>query len=251
MKQKLSILLLALLLSCSASLFADNTALLSSAKKAYDKAEYDKAIADYQKIITSGEVSSELYYNLGNAYYKNNEIGKAIYQYQLAHKLNPSDEDIKHNLTIANKRTVDQIEVKENYFAKNIESGILHIFSTTGWAWFSIICLFLGMLFFMLFRISKRMRKLNFWLGSFSVLICVISFILGSFALAEITSHKNAIVLEKEVSALSMPVAESKEQFKLHEGAKVAVFESNAVWTSIQLDNGNEGWIETKNLGLY
>lgn len=251
MKQKLSILLLALLLGCSAHLFADNTALLSSAKKAYDKAEYENAIADYQKIVASGEVSSELYYNLGNAYYKNNEIGKAIYNYQLAHKLNPSDEDIKHNLTIANKRTVDQIEIKENYFAKNIESGILHIFSTTGWAWFSIISLFLGMLFFVLFRISTGMRKLHFWLGSFSVLVCLLSFILGSFALDEITSHKNAIVLEKEVAALSMPVAESKEQFKLHEGAKVAVLESNTEWTSIQLDNGNEGWIETKNLGLY
>ncbi|MBK6833179.1 MAG: tetratricopeptide repeat protein [Bacteroidetes bacterium] len=251
MKQKLSILLLALLLSCSASLFADNTALLSSAKKSYDKAEYENAINDYKKIVASGEVSSELYYNLGNAYYKNNEIGKAIYHYQLAHKLNPSDEDVKHNLTIANKRTVDQIEIKENYFAKNIESGILHIFSTTGWAWFGIVSLFLGMLFFVLFRISTRMRKLHFWLGSFSVLMCVISFVLGSFALAEITSHKNAIVLEKEVSALSMPVAESKEQFKLHEGAKVAVLESNTDWTSIQLDNGNEGWIETKNLGLY
>lgn len=251
MKQKLSILLLALLLSCSASLFADNTALLSSAKKAYDKAEYDKAIADYQKIITSGEVSSELYYNLGNAYYKNNEIGKAIYQYQLAHKLNPSDEDVKHNLTIANKRTVDQTEVKENYFAKNIESGILHIFSTTGWAWFSIICLFLGMLFFVLFKISDKRKELHFWLGFFGLLICLLSFIPGYFALDEITSNKNAIVLAKEVSSLNAPTANAKEQFKLHEGAKVAVLESNTDWTSIQLDNGNEGWIETKKLGLY
>jgi len=251
MKQKLSIYLLALLLSCSAHLFADNTALLSSAKKAYDKAEYDKAINDYEKIVSSGEVSSELYYNLGNAYYKNNQIGKAIYHYQLAHKLNPADEDIKHNLTLANKRTVDQIEVKENYFAKNIESGILHLFSTTGWAWFSIISLFVAMLFFALFKISHSFKKLLFWLGSFSALSCLLSFILGSFALSEVTSHKNAIVLAEEVSALSMPVAESKEQFKLHEGAKVAVLESDADWTSIQLDNGNEGWIETKNLGLY
>lgn len=251
MKQKLSIFLLALLLSCSANLFADNTTLLSSAKKAFDKAEYENAIADYQKIVASGEVSSELYYNLGNAYYKNNEIGKAIYQYQLAHKLNPSDEDVKHNLTIANKRTVDQIEVKENYFAKNIESGILHIFSTTGWAWFSIISLFFAALFFALFKISDRMRKLLFWFGSFSVLICLLSFILGYFALDEITSHKNAIVLAQEVSALNAPTEGAKEQFKLHEGAKVNVLESNSTWTSVQLDNGNEAWIETKDLGLY
>jgi hypothetical protein len=92
---------------------------------------------------------------------------------------------------------------------------------------------------------------LLFWLGSFSVLTCILSFVLGSFALKEITSHKNAIVLSEEVSALSMPVAESKEQFKLHEGAKVNVLEINDNWTSVQLDNGNEGWIETKNLGLY
>lgn len=251
MKQKLSILLLALMLSCSAHLFADNAALLTSAKKAYDKAEYDKAISDYEKIVASGEVSYQLYYNLGNAYYKNNEIGKAIYQYQLAHKLNPSDEDIKHNLTLANKRTVDQIEVKENYFAKNIQSGVLHGLTTTGWAWFSIVALFLGMLFFALFKISERMRKLFFWLGSFSVLACIIAFIIGSFALESITANKNAIVLAQQVSALNAPTADSKEQFKLHEGAKVNVLESNATWTSVQLDNGNEGWIETKQLGLY
>jgi tetratricopeptide (TPR) repeat protein len=251
MKQKLSILLLALLLSCSAHLFADNTTLLSSAKKAYDKAEYENAIADYQKIVASGEVSSELYYNLGNAYYKNNEIGKAIYQYQLAHKLNPSDEDVKHNLTIANKRTVDQIEVKENYFAKNIQSGVLHGLTTTGWAWFSIVALFLGMLFFVMFKISERMRKLFFWLGSFSVLACIIAFIIGSFALEAITENKNAIIVAQQVSALNAPTADAIEQFKLHEGAKVNVLESNATWTSVQLDNGNEGWIETKDLGLY
>jgi SH3-like domain-containing protein len=88
-------------------------------------------------------------------------------------------------------------------------------------------------------------------MGSLGTLICLLSFTLGYFALNELTSNKNAIVLVEEVSALNSPTENAKEQFKLHEGTKVNVLEISDAYTSVQLDNGNEGWIKTSQLGLY
>ena len=251
MAQKLKKIVIAFMLIGSANLLANNASLVDSAKNAYDKANYKEAITIYKKIIASGETSYKLHYNLANAYYKNNEIGKAIYQYQLAHKLNPSDEDVKHNLTIANKHTKDQIESKENYFAKNIESGVLHGLSTTGWAWSSIFTLCFAMLSFALFTIVIKYKKILFWLGSIATLSCIVSFTIGYIALQKIITHKNAVIIVEEVSALNAPTEDAKEQFRLHEGTKVNVLETNSNWTSIQLENGNEAWVKTKDLGLF
>ncbi|MCD6066590.1 MAG: ion channel protein [Bacteroidetes bacterium] len=235
------------------SLFADNSDLSKSAAKAYEKGEYKNSISDYEKIVGSGETSAALYYNLANAYYKNNELGKAIYNYELAHKLNPADEDVKHNLTIANKRKKDTIEQKENYFAKNIEAGVLNLFSTTGWAWITICTLAFSLLLFAGFRlsISVGVRRIFFWLGSFSLVACVVAFIIGFLALNAVTRQTQAIVLASEVQVLNSPTANAKSQFVLHEGTKVEILVTNDEWTSVLLENGNEGWVPTKDIGVF
>jgi tetratricopeptide (TPR) repeat protein len=240
-------------LFASSGLFADNGELSGVAAIAYEKGEYKKSIDNYEKIVASGEVSAALYYNLANAYYKDNQLGKAIYNYELAHKLNPADEDVKHNLTLANKRKKDTIEQKENYFAKNIEAGILNLFSTTGWAWATIISLVLGLLLFACFRFSLSIgiRRLLFWLGSLSIGICILSFIIGFMALNSVTKKTQAIILSQEVQVLNSPTANAKSQFLLHEGTKVDILVTNPEWTSIALENGNEGWVPTKDLGVF
>jgi len=224
---------------------------IDKAKNAYDKGDYKSAIENYEKVIANGETSSLLHYNLANAYFKNNDIGKAIYQYHLAHKLDPADNDIKHNLTIASQKTKDQIENKENYFVKNIESGILTTYSLNGWAWSSIISLSFALFFFIVFLMNTTFKKLFFWLGAIHVLIFIGSLIIGFIALNEVTNKNNAIILSTEVSVVNEPTEGAKEQFKLHEGTKVTVLECNTKWTAIQLENGNEGWLQTNHLGLF
>ncbi|MDP2387980.1 MAG: tetratricopeptide repeat protein [Bacteroidota bacterium] len=250
---KKRVVYLFLLLFISLSTFATNEQLVTEAKQAYDKGKYEQAISNYEKIISSGYSSASLYYNLGNAHYKKNEIGKAIYNYELAHKLDPTDENSKHNLTLANKRTKDQIEQKENYFAKNIESGILNFLSTTGWAWLTIIALTFACLFFILFKITERqkLKRLFFWLGALALIKCVAGFIIGFMALTNIEEKTQAIILSQEVNVMNSPTKDAKSQFSLHEGTKVHVLETNVEWTSISLDNGNEGWLPTKDIGLF
>ncbi len=242
-----------LFLLVSFTAFSANEELVSAAKQAYDKGKYEQAISSYEKIINSGYSSSSLYYNLGNAYYKNDQIGKAIYNYELAHKLDPTDENTKHNLTIVNKRTKDQIDQKENYFAKNIEAGILNFLSTSGWAWLTIIALAFACIFFILFRITEKqkVKRLFFWLGTLALIKSVAALIIGYAALSNIEQKTQAIVLSQEVNVFNSPTKDAKSQFKLHEGTKVHVLEANTEWTSISLDNGNEGWLPTKDIGLF
>jgi tetratricopeptide (TPR) repeat protein len=247
MKQKLNFIILL----CFVSLFVFGNETIEKAKYSYDKGDYKSAIIHYEKVIANGETSSLLHYNLANAYFKNNEIGKAMYQYHLAHKLDPADNDIKHNLTIASKKTKDQIENKENYFVKNIESGVLTAYSLNGWAWSSIISLSFALVFFIVFLMNEKFKKLFFWLGTIHILIFVGSLIIGFAALNEVTNKNNAIILSTEVSVVNEPTEGAKEQFKLHEGTKVNVLESNSKWTAIQLENGNEGWLKTNQVGLF
>ena len=245
--------LLVLFIAFSFPVFSDNRQLAKEAVADYDKGKYEEAVKKYEQIIASGETSYELYFNIANAYYKSNKLGKAIYYYELAHKLNPADENVKHNLTIANKFTKDQIEQKENYFAKNVEAGILNFLTTTGWAWLSIIGLALACLCFSLFRITQKngMRRFLFWIGILALVKCVAALIIGFMALNNIEEKTQAVIISAEVNVMNAPTGDAKTQFTLHEGTKAHVLESNAQWTSISLDNGNEGWVPTKDIGLF
>ena len=230
--------------------FAQNA---DSAVAAYNKKEYKKCINYYETIIKEGRTSANLYYNLGNAYFKDSQLGKAIYNYELAHKLNPTDGDIKNNLRIANTKVIDKIDSKENFFANTLKTGLYNLFSTTGWAYVTIICLFIVALLFILFSVTDNsiLKRIGFWGGSLFVIKFLFSLIVGYGALHEQNKNSQAIIISQEATVLTEPNATSKTKFNLHEGTKVNVLNINPDYTAIQLANGNEGFIATKNLGLF
>lgn len=233
--------------------FYSNTELQVKAEKAYSEKKYKEAITAYENILKEGAVSYKLYYNLGNAYYKNNQLGKAIYNYELANKLKPNNEDIKTNLRIANEKTLDDIESKENFFLGAIKSGLVNSLSTAGWAWLSIGSLIGCFALALLFFISKHIALKR--LGFFVSILCLISFIgsmaLGYAALNNKQETKFAIILIKETKIHEEPNTTSESKFSLHEGTKVKVLETNTEWTNIKLENGNEGWLKTTEVGLF
>src|SRR3954470_2052187 len=96
----------------SVSLFGND--LLQQADKTYDSRKYGEAIQCYEKLISEGFKAHQLYFNLGNAYYRDGQIGKAIYNYELALKMEPNDEDVRINLGIAASKTIDKVDSKEN-----------------------------------------------------------------------------------------------------------------------------------------
>ncbi len=254
MKHIKHIVIFALALFTSLSAFAhkDLKAVID-AEKAYSSKKYKDAIAAYESILAEGYVSYKLYYNLGNAYYKNNEIGKAIYNYELANKLKPNNEDIKTNLRIANEKTIDDIESKENFFLGALKSGVVNSLSTAGWAWLTILTLIgcLGFAFIYLMAKQVVFKRIGFFISGLSLLGFVISMILGFTALNAKQQIKFAIITAKETKIQTEPDKSSPSKFSLHEGTKVSVLETNAEWTNIRLENGNEGWVQTADTGLF
>ena len=223
------------------------------AEKCYNNKNYKCAIEAYQSYIKQGYVSYKLYYNLGNAFYKNNEIGKAIYNYELANKLNPNNVDVKNNLRIANEKTIDKIESKENFFLRAIKSGLVNYLTTDGWAWLSIIslivCLGLAFLFFMTSIIS--IKRISFFTSALFLIVFISSMFIGFSALSSKQQISFAIITTRETKIHEEPTVTSKSKFSLHDGTKVSVIESNDNWTNIKLENGNEGWVKTNDIGLF
>lgn len=243
--------ILATLFTTSVAL-ADNV-LQEKAEKAYTEKKYKEAIASYEGLLKEGYTSYKLYYNLGNAYYKNKELGKAIYNYELANKLNPKNEDVLTNLKIANEKTIDKIESKENFFMSAIKSGLINGLSTSGWAWLSIISLCCSLALLFTFFISENLvlKRIGFFTGSLAMIVFVASMVLGFSALSEKQETKFAIIIAKEIRTHEEPNDTSSSKFSLHEGTRVRVIETNPEWTNIKLENGNEAWVKTPEVGLF
>lgn len=227
--------------------------LAQKAEKAYKEKKYANAIEAYEELLKQGYQSDKLYYNLGNAYYRNNQLGKAIYNYNLAHQLNPSDEDIAVNLEIANSKTVDKIDAKTNFFASVLKTRVVNSLSTTQWAWLSILSLLLALPLLFCFIVSPKpvIKKLSFFSGLLALLVFTGAMVLGFVALNDKQEISFAIITDRECKVYNEPQADDKQKFALHEGTKVKVLDSNEEWTSIKLENGNEGWVKTRALGLF
>ena len=230
-----------------------NSGLQEKAEQAYENKNYKEAIKVYETILKEGLTSYKLYYNLGNAYYKNNEIGKAIYNYELANKLQPNNQDVKTNLKIANEKTIDKIESKENFFIGAIKSGLVNSLSTTGWAWCSIFSLIGTLALAFLFFTSSliALKRIGFFLSGLSFIVFIMSMIMGFTALEDKQITHFAIILNRESKIHEEPTITSSSKFSLHEGTRVSVLESNPNWTNIKLENGNEGWVKTSNVGMF
>ena len=157
--------------------------LLSSAEKAYDSKNYKEAIIDYEKLLASGFKSYQLYFNLGNSYYRDKQLGKAIYHYELARKLDPNDEDVRINLGIAAAKTVDKIDSKENFFIAAVKTNVLASFDTHGWAWLSVLCVAVFCLFLFLFINSTgiMLKRISLFIAFISLIGFLSTYFLGYF----------------------------------------------------------------------
>ncbi|MEM6685081.1 MAG: tetratricopeptide repeat protein [Bacteroidota bacterium] len=246
MKTKLTYLLLVFISSSLLVVGQDtNTALFETANKAYNDGNFPEAITQYKSILETGKHSAEIYYNLGNAYYKSNEIGPSIYYFEKALQLSPKDEDILNNLAFAKNMTIDAIEPLPKTQLSKFVNGITGMFSYNQWAWIAVIFGFLCVISFLLYQFSyQTLKKRIYFLVSFIAFL----FILGTVAIAyqqygKAKADRPAIVFAKETAVKSEPNLRSDEVFVLHEGTKVQVLDTVNNWKKIQLIDGKIGWI--------
>jgi hypothetical protein len=226
--------------------------LLEKANSLFIDGKYQEASETYENILKLGYESSDLYYNLGNAYYKQNVISQSILNYEKALLLAPNDDDIKYNLELCNRLVIDQIETLPVFFITGWIQKLKNLFSSDLWAAISIVLFTLALTFISFYFYSKGIsfKKLSFWLGFVLAVFSSISFVFSNQQKNTIISGKTAIVLSPSVTVKSSPDASGTDLFVIHEGTKVSIDDNISEWSEIKLSDGSKGWIKLEDLGI-
>ncbi len=216
--------------------------------KAYKAGNYQLVIEKYDSVLRSGVSSPELYYNIGNAYYKQGRAGKAILNYERALKLSPGDDDISFNLKIARAKLIDRIDQTPRFFLSSWFDTAVNFLSANGWTISALITLILFCLLVTVFFLSHNSsaRKLSLFSGIAAFGLLIVFSILLSFRYHSDIQQNTGIITAQVIGAKFAPGQSEKDAFVIHEGLKVRVEESSDEWMKIGLDDGKVGWV-TKN----
>lgn len=248
MNSKLSILMI-LLLSFLGS-FAQNTNNIAQANEMYSEGEYLQAAHLYEQILLEQGVAPELYYNLGNAYFKANEIGRSILNYERALRLDPHFQDALYNLTLARTKVIDNIAEEEPFFVKRWINNMENRYTSNQWLYVSwtlfVLCL-IGFLLFV-FGKSRSLRKTSFTLAIIVLLLSAFSLTFSITRKKQFLNHNDAIVMIGIISVKSSPDRSGTDLFELHEGTKVNIKSSLGDWVEIVIGDGRLGWVEKRQI---
>ena len=219
--------------------------LITRANLYYANGMYENAAKLYQQVADSGYAAAELYYNLGNAYFKVHDIPHAILYYERARLLDPGNEDIRYNLTLARTYVTDKTEVLPEFFLVAWYHWFLERLSADGWALISMITFFLGLVFLTLYVFAHKggLKRTGFITGAVLLVLAAFSFLFAWQSRNILTAHDHAIVMHPAVTVKSSPGEEGTDLFVIHEGLKVAVEDSVDHWTEIRLPDGSKGWL--------
>jgi tetratricopeptide (TPR) repeat protein len=212
----------------------------------YQKGQYEQAIQAYESVLDSHQHSADLYFNLGNCYYKLNKVAPSIYNYEKALVLAPDDSNITNNLKFAQKLTIDEVkEIPKVGFAKLLHD-FTGMFYFNTWAWISVVFGFLFLGFFIGYFFSPTtVSKRIFFFGMFIwILLLLISVGSAIFERNHFENERPAIVFAEVSEVKSEPQKASPATFVVHEGTKVFVKENMGKWKKIELTDGTDGWIE-------
>jgi tetratricopeptide (TPR) repeat protein len=224
--------------------------LLQKANEHYTKDEFTQAIEAYRQILMTNMESPEVYYNLGNSYYKTKQYTLAILNYERAKLLSPDDEDINFNLQVANQHVVDSIQELPGIFLIRWWNSLVNSQTTDTWAIFSIIgfVLFLVLLGIYFFARTSEVKRISFWVGSFLILLSLGSWSFAARQKSRMVNHSDAIVMHPTVTVKSSPSEKGTNLFVIHEGLKVKITDKLGEWVEIKLADGNKGWLETESI---
>lgn len=239
---------------CSLSVFTQNTS--ETASEAYRKEDYKKSIELYEQIAAQGlsekRESAEIYYNLGNAYFRDNQIAKAILNYERALLLKPGDNDIRHNLRFARTRIEDRIDTAGSLFFVNLINNLQNRFTSNTWSSIAIgfFILLLVCIAVFLFVRSIWMKKAAFYTGIVVIFLWIGSNVFAFRQKNTLIHRDTGIVMPASASIMTSPDVNSKELFRLHAGTKVKLNRTDGNWYEIEIANGSVGWTSKDNVEI-
>ena len=220
----------------------------NNADTEYQKGNYQQAIRDYEEILKNGE-SAEIYFNLGNAYYRTDNITKAVLNYERARLLSPGDDDINFNLQFARSKTIDKITPESEMFFVTWYKSLVNFTSVDNWAKTGILCIVMALLLVLLYLFGPQLmlRKIGFFGGLAFFVIFLLSNLFAFQQKQALDNRTGAIIMTPSVNIKKTPAKNSTDQFVLHEGTRVDIIDKGMTdWRCIRVGDGREGWIETK-----
>ncbi len=235
---------------CWIGINAQNESIFSQANDAYSNGNYKEAERLYMSIIEDDLVSSELYFNLGNTYYKMEQIARSIYYYEKALKLNPDGENIKNNLAFAERMRLDQFEKLPESDLNQGWNTFVKFLSVDGWSVTGIVLLFFSVVMFAFFLFKRKpfIKRFSLGISILAVLLSVSAFALAQTQLKQMERSTFAIIFDKEKTIYEEPNLKAGVLFELHEGTKVKILDQFRSFYKVELPDGTIGWMETTNL---
>ena len=230
------------------SLFAINSvdSVFQKSNNLYKSNKFEEAIAGYLSIVNQEINNQVLYYNIGNAYFKINDLGYARLYYEKAKLYSPHNKDINHNIHILKNKLIDDIKVVPGFNIVRLVKKTTSLLSSSQWGVVIIILLYLNLLLFLLFLFSNSIEmKINSMRSLFFILpmLIVVSF----FLFYSKTKHQNeAILTSSNIYVKTAPSPSSDDYFIIHEGIKFKIIDELDNWSRVLLSDGKDGWIKNK-----
>lgn len=224
--------------------------LWAQGNQAYQKGNYEAAIRCYTAIQQKGLTSPDLYFNLGNAYYKQNRIAESILFYERAIRLDPSNENYIYNLEVVKTKVVDKIEVIPPFFLYSWINSVKNLWSINGWAITIFMMFFLLVISILVWRfgLSLHVKRIGFWASLGFAALVIVSVLLCNSIAEKNSSQEEAIISRPVVTVKSSPDQNGKDLFILHEGTKVQISDSLSHWIEVKISDGNSGWINVSDV---
>ncbi len=245
------LLLLALPLSQARAAESYPDSLWNAGVAAYTEGDFASALQDWEDVRATGLMSKELYYNLGNAYFKTGEMAQSILWYERALKLDPSDADIRHNLEYARSLTQDRIEEVPEIFFEQWGHAMCYLLPSNTWAVLCLVFLAAAIAMALLFLLGSTAgrRRVGFFVGIACLLFAFLGWDFAQWQRQEALAQDRAIVMRPVSSVKSSPSAESaKDLFILHEGTRVKILDNVGSYSNIELGDGRQGWLPSADI---
>lgn len=252
MKKILTILLLLCgLVSVRAEIINPND-LIAKAALAYDQGKYDEAAQQYEVLVEAFNGSPDLYYALGNAYYKQQNFSRAILNYERCLRRDPANEDARNNLEMAQLNCVDKIETIQPVIFVTWSNALRDVFKADTWGKLSIFFFLLFLAGFGCYFFFRKVlwRKIGFYSAIVAIVLSIICMFYTSQQAEILTARDHAIVMAPTVTLRSTPAESGTQLLVIHEGLKVKVRQTLSGWTEVELSDGNVGWMPSDQLEL-
>lgn len=257
MKKFINISFIFLLSICNASAEVkepriSTAELFTEGTEQYQKGQFFEAIESYEMVLQQGVESFETYYNLGNAYFKTNQLPSAIYYYEKALQLRPHNEDALHNLDFVNSLILKEGQIVPEAFHIRFANGMMKLINPNGWAVAGIVLFSLTLLLVVLFllQINQRTKRMFFYLSLTGLLLTSTSWFFGRRIYKSITNPNHAIIMVASTGIKSSPEKTSADVYVVQSGTKVKIISKLGDWYEVRVPDGNKGWIPSESVRL-